>query len=294
MEAFAALSYMGPDAKAAVPTLAAAVKKEEVSTCFLLASEALAHTDPAAAAEALSAVVANKERPAPRAWALTELGKLAPNGQEALPVLNEILHDPNEEPVLRVQAIAVLGRLKQPAEPLVAALCDYITANKSTVAVQALEVLSDLGPAAKPALPTLLKLLQDPSLPTTGKRWGPPHRIAVLRAVGSIGPEAAPAVPVLLANLNTDNYYIRTEVAFALAQIGASARETVAVRDAVSWTTLICLAALPQDNLSTPPLAQVIVRTWIPRDEKTPEAIQAAVLQVDPDSAPRWGATGGR
>jgi hypothetical protein len=112
--------------------------------------------------------------------------------------------------------------------------------------------------------------------------------------VGSIGPEAAPAVPVLLANLNTDNYYIRTEVAFALAQIGASARETVAVRDAVSWTTLICLAALPQDNLSTPPLAQVIVRTWIPRDEKTPEAIQAAVLQVDPDSAPRWGATGGR
>jgi HEAT repeat protein len=289
MEAFAALSYMGPDAKAAVPTLAAAVKKEEVSTCFLLASDALAHADPAAAAEALGAVVANKDKPAPRAWALTELGKLVPHGQEAVPVLNEILHDPNEDPVLRVQAIAVLAQLKQPPEPLVAALCDYLVAKKSAVGVQAVEVLSDMGPAAKPALPTLLKLLQDPSLPVTGKRWGPPHRVAVIRAVGSIGPEAGPAVPVLLANLKTTNFHIRNEVAFALAQIGGPAKETLAAKHADSWTTIAALAAHPQGNLATAPLVQVMVRTWIPSDGKSLEAVQAAVLRLDPDSEPPWG-----
>jgi HEAT repeat protein len=289
LEALATLSLLGPDAKAATPVLATALKKEENSTCFILASEALANVDHAAAGEALSAVLRNKQKPAPRAWALTELAKLAPDGQEALPALNEMLHDPNEDPVLRVQAIDALWRLKQPAEPLVSALCAFVTADKSSVGAQALEVLSEMGPAAKPALPTLLKLLQDPSVPLTGRRWGPPHRAAVIRTVGSIGPGASAAVPALLANLDNDNYFIRIEVGLALARIGPSGKQALEARDAVSCTSITLLAAHPPGSLAALPLIQSVIRTWVPREAQTQEAIREAVLRIDPDSAPQMG-----
>ena len=96
-------------------------------------------------------------------------------------------------------------------------------------------------------------------------------------------------MPRLLAFLKTSNYTIRLEVALALANMGPAVKETLAAREAVSWTTVTLLAAHPAGSLSTPPLVQIAVRTWIPREEQTWEAIWDAVLQVDPDVAPRIG-----
>jgi HEAT repeat protein len=186
----------------------------------------------------------------------------------------------------------MLWRLNEPAEPLLAVLVEVVTANRSPAGVQALEALGELGPAGKPALATLLKLLEDPSVPMTGRHWGPPHRAAVIHAVGSIGPEACAAVPALLAFLQTNNYVIRMEVAIALANMGPSAKETLAARDAATWTSITLLAAQPEGNLSTLPLVQIAVRTWIPREEQTLEAIREVVLRVDPDVTPKMG--GGR
>jgi HEAT repeat protein len=146
-----------------------------------------------------------------------------------------------------------------------------------------------MGPAAKPALPTLLKLLDDPSVPLTGRYWGPPHRAAVIHAVGAIGPEAGAAMPRLLAFLTIKNYAIRMEVAQALANMGPSVRESLAVRDAVSGTSITLLAAGSAGNLATLPLVQIAVRTWIPREEQSLETVRAAVLRVDPDGIPRFG-----
>jgi HEAT repeat protein len=288
-EALRVLTFLGPDAKAATPELSATMKEEDNGGRFMLASEALAHADPAAAAETLGAVLRDKTNDGRRAWALTELLKLSPKGQEALPALKEMVNNPEVDILLRVQAIRMLWRLHEPAEPLLQILKEVVTANRSPAGVQALEALGEMGSSAMPALPTLLELLKDPSIPLTGNYWGPPQRAAVIHAIGSIGPEARSAIPALLVFLTTNNYIIRMEVAIALANMGPSAEETLAARDAVSWASITLLAANPAGNLSTAPLVQIAVRTWIPREEKTVQAIREAVLQVDPDVAPRIG-----
>jgi HEAT repeat protein len=218
---------------------------------------------------------------------LTELLKIAPRGQEALPVLEEMWHNPKEELVLRVQAIRVLAHLKQPPDPLAAALVEVVSSPQNPAGVQALDALGEMGPDAKPALPALLKLLTDPTLPAVGRHWGPPHRAAVIRAVGNIGPEARAAVPALLAILQGQNYVLRTEVALALARVGPPAKEALAVRDAVFLTNLTLLAARSPANLTTLPLAQIAVRTWIPGELQDLDAIREALQRIDPDAAGR-------
>lgn len=288
-EALRVLSFLGPDAKDAVPILAVAVKDETISGRFMLASEALARADPSVAAETFSAVLQDKTNQGRRSWALTELLKLAPQGREAVPVLTELVNNPNEDVLLRVQAIRTLRRLNQPAQPLVEALIAVVTADKSPAGVQALEALSEIGPAAKPALPTLLQMLQDPSVPLGGHQWGPPHRAAVIRALGGIGPEASSAIPILLPFLQSNNYFVRVEVALALANMGPAAKEVVMVRTATSWTSVALLSAPPAGNYAALPLVQVVIRTWIPWEERNLEAVREAILRVDPDVAPRPG-----
>ena len=60
-------------------------------------------------------------------------------------------------------------------------LCTIADADKGTAGVQAVEALGDMGPAAKPAVPALVKLLQRPKLAVTGNRWGAPHQAAIVR-----------------------------------------------------------------------------------------------------------------
>jgi HEAT repeat protein len=275
---------MGPEAQAAIPVLASTIKKEKNSGRFLLASETLAKLDPTAAAKTLRSVLADPKDDTRRAWALTELLKLAPKGQEALPVLIQLAQDPDEDVRLRVQAIRVLWRMNQPIEPLIASLCEQLNAEAG---VQALEVLGEMGPAAKPAVPALVKLLEKPTLPLIGRRWGPAHRAAVIRTLGRIGPEACAALPALIASLNNDNYYVRTEVALALGQMGPPAKEALAAREAVWGTSVALLAARTPASLAVFPLINRMRRTWIPPDAQTPEAVRAAVLRIDPDAAAR-------
>src|SRR6266851_3829865 len=61
MEALNALSLMGPEAKGAKSMLQATLKTETNRTRFSLASDALAHVDPAAAAESMCAILRDKE-----------------------------------------------------------------------------------------------------------------------------------------------------------------------------------------------------------------------------------------
>jgi len=288
-EALRGLSLMGTEARAAMPVLAVTIKREKNSGRFLLASETLAKLDPAAAAHALAWVLSDKQDAGRRAWALTELAKLAPKGQEALPVLNDLVGERDEDVRLRVQAIQVLRRLNQPAEPLVSSLCDILNVGACPVGVQALEVLGEMGPDATPALPTLVKLLEQPTLPLVGRRWGPPHRAAVIRTLGAIGPGACAAVPLLIAALQHDNYFLRTEIALALAHMGPPAREALAARDAASWTSIALLGAQPPANSASLPLVERMKRSWIPVDVPTREAAHQAILQIDPRAAARAG-----
>jgi HEAT repeat protein len=290
-EAMLGLSLIGSEAEAATPVLTATIKKEMNSARFLVASEALAKANPVAAAETLSAVLRDKHAVG-RAWALAVLLKLAPGGRDTLPALREILQDPDEDPRLRVEAIHVLWRLKQPAEPLVAALCAILDAGKDDAGVQALEILAEMETAAKAAVPTLLKLLDKPTLATTGRAWGRPHRQAVIRTLGKIGPEANAAVPALIAILKSNND-LRKEVVAALAQMGPPAKQAVAdqlrtltAEEALRWTTITLLASERPANATAFALAGLEMKTWTSQASPALKAIREALRQFNSIAAP--------
>jgi HEAT repeat protein len=291
ISALTALALMGPEAKAAKPVLVAGLKTEKNRNCFLIASQALGNIDPSAAAEALSAVL-REERNGDyirQACAFAALLKLAPQGQEALPTLKEIFNDPKQDPLLLVQAIDVLWHMGQPAEPLVAKLCEMLAVDNSPVGVQALEVLQGMGPSAKSALPILLKVLDRPNLPLSGPRGGSPHRIAIIRTLGAIGPDARAAVPALFASLQSNNFLVRAEVAMALARMGSVGKNAVALRDAVSAATITLLAACCPGNIAIPGFVRIEKTTWIPQDLQSFVKIRVAVEKIDPGAAKRAG-----
>jgi HEAT repeat protein len=282
-EALLALSVMGPEAKAAAPTLETAIKREKESSKFLLASDTLARLDPATATPVLSAVLADKEdEGSRRSWALATLLKHAPETQAALPTLKHLVQDKDDSVQLRVQALLLLWRLKQPAAPLVSELCATASDPKGLAGVQSLEALGDMGPDAATAVPALLKLLEKPGLATVGTRWGPAHQGAV----------AAPAVPALLALLKSNKVQIHREVILALGGIGPSARAAVpalvailTTREAIIWASVTLLATRPPTALAILPLVEIAQKTWLPREDPVHAAIRDALARIQPQTA---------
>jgi HEAT repeat protein len=287
MDALLGLSLIGTDAKPAEPALAEAVMQEKQPSRFVLAGQTLGKLDPEAAADTLTKVLRDRSDASRQSWALSVLLDLAPECQAALPALAEIAHNPAEDARLRVAAVRVLWRLHQPAEPLVASLCDTLAAQDTPAGVQALEALGEMGPAAKPAVPALVKILARPSLPAVGLPYGPPHRMAVVGTLGKIGLPAEPAIPALIASLNSGDGNVRVEAALALSLVGPMARKQLAARDATWAASLVLLAATYPAHLAAPPVLEVFRRTWIPADLPSREKIRAAIAKIDPGARAR-------
>jgi HEAT repeat protein len=288
-EALVTLSLMGPEAKGARSVLETTLRQEKNPTRFMIASETLAQLDQADAVAVLDEVIQDPSDLGRRSWALQSLLKLGPEAKGALPALQQLFVDSQLDPVLRVQVIEVLWALKQPPEPLAAALVALATAPKSSVGVEALTVLEKIGPAAKSAVPALLELFSRPNLKLEGARWGPPHRNAVITALGSIGSGARAAVPALMASLKSGMpIAVRVEIAAALAQIGA--KDSLNARDAAAWTSITLLAGRAPADLATFPLVRILQTTWVPRDLVSRGGIRQAIQDVDPRPGPRGNA----
>jgi HEAT repeat protein len=294
-QALNALALMGAEAKAAKPMLEATLKTDANRTRFFLASEALTNIDAAAAAEAMCAILRDSQEPMNRKIdALAALHRMAPQGQEAVPTLNDIWRDPKQDPELRVEAIDVLWHMKQPPEPLIPALREMVSAKDTPVGVQALLVLGGMGPVAKSVVPTLLKVLDRPDLPLTGRRFGPPNHWIIYQTIGLIGPDASAAIPKLLGFFQGENYFkhsryganhsLRVQVALALANMGPAAQQALLTRDAVWATSLTLLAPSPPGNVLVGPLAEIEKRTWVPGDRKTTIEVLRALYLMDPDA----------
>jgi HEAT repeat protein len=221
---------VGKEAKAAEPVLTSTIQKEDHITRFLVASRALAEIDRPAAVELLSGIIKDKSVPARRAWSFTVLLELVPDCEGAIPVANELFHQPQEDPRLRVQAMKLLWRLNQPIDPLVAGLLEIAKDEKNPAGNQALNVIGEMGPAAKSGIPDLLKMLDSKTLAISGQYWGPPNRWNVCRTLGLIGPDAKAAVPVLIAMLKNDKYRsIFRHLATALPNLGPTAKQGVPI-----------------------------------------------------------------
>jgi HEAT repeat protein len=223
-QAMLALFYIGADAKPAAHALAEIMQEEQNSVMFLSASASLAKADPELECQTLAAVLRDKNNPERRAWALAVLLESAAACQDILPVVQDMVKDPDVG--VRIDAIRVCGRMHHPPEPLVAELCTILDSPQlETVGVQGVEALGEFGAAAKPAVPFLIKVLTDPSTRSSGRNFGPPHLPGVIIALGRVGPAAVASVPALEGLLaKTKDAETRRHLHEALSRISAPAR----------------------------------------------------------------------
>ena len=246
-DAIAALVKMGSAAVPAVPALAkvlddadAEVRRGAIELLGSLRSAA------APAAPALAKRLADDE-PKLRYRAAQALGKIGPGAAPAVDALAKALKDSN--PIVRTcsaEALAAIGANAKSAGPaLVGALKDDVPNARLAVAIACVKVgspapavavlaeflnggsprvgaaqaLAEIGPAAKPAVPALVKAL---------KARNEKVREHSALALGAIGPTAAAeAVGPLAAALTDEQIDVRVAAAKALARMGPKAADVI-------------------------------------------------------------------
>ena len=210
VDAVEAIGAMGPDAKAAVPPLLLALKRDESEEVRAAAAEALGKIGPAAepAARGLAAVLKEDKSELVRGQAVLALGKI---GKASVPYLIELLDDPDAE-VRRdaAEAVEVVGPdARDAVKPLIPLLKDA----NGGVRIAAFGALGKIGPDAADALPRLAEFLRDP-----------PYRNEAAAAMIGLGKAS---VPTFAAGVGDKDLALRRLSAFALGRIGPDARAGV-------------------------------------------------------------------
>ncbi|HTU93994.1 MAG TPA: HEAT repeat domain-containing protein [Gemmataceae bacterium] len=236
-----ALAKIGPDARAAVPALIAALKpgkgnvqqelmrlnarlalarigtpavpaliealKDKREGVALLAGEALGWVlpPPKQAVPALCAAVKNDRAHA--AVYAHALGLLGPPARSAAPELTELLTDAAS----RAEAAVALVRIDpQQADKAVPPLIKDLEAEDEKQRQAAVLALARLGPAAQPTVDALTALLRD--------------RLLMKIEIEALGEVWAQAIPGLVGLLKSPHAEVRQRAVLALGQIGPAAR----------------------------------------------------------------------
>ena len=202
-----ALGAIGPEAKAAVPALAQALKDKDCDV-RLYAAVALGKIGSEAGVAVPALIEALKDEDlCVRMGAEKALGEIGPT---AMPALIEALKD--EDLGVRTGAEKALGGIGPAAVP---ALIEALKEEDLDVRCSAAQALGEIGAQATVAVCDLIEALRDENLPI---RW----RAAA--ALGKIGPGAKAAVPALIEGLRDKEFTVRWVAAQALGEIGAEAR----------------------------------------------------------------------
>ncbi|MBA4064045.1 MAG: hypothetical protein C0501_10100 [Isosphaera sp.] len=219
--AAAALGFGGGAGMASVPVLKSALADRAFPVRFAAARSLVGMGHGAVAVPAL---VEGLKKPAVRQDAILELSGLGPAAVAAAPALRGLLADKNEAFALEA-ALALVRVAPADAAAAVPALTRGL-AVKTDRAGRAARALADLGPAARAAVPDLVR-----AFGAAGASAG--VRIAAAEAAARLDPaQATPATEVIVA-LMTDKKQAkgmaRAEAAAALGRIGPGARAAVPV-----------------------------------------------------------------
>jgi HEAT repeat protein len=150
-----ALAEIGPQAKEAVPALVACLKNRQ-GNIHVYSARALARIDPGCSLAIDTLIQDLKDERSPgHGPAAQTLGDFGPAAKKAIPVLAEKL---KEKTGLRVVVASALWRIGYEAHPIVQALVETIETGDSPSGVEALNVLDEMGPKAKEAVPALVDL----------------------------------------------------------------------------------------------------------------------------------------
>jgi HEAT repeat protein len=130
---------------------------------------------------------------------------------KSIPIFIKALSSQDE--VMRMSAIASLGKIGSDAAPAIPALTKLLDSESEDVRIITVDTFGKIGKAAVPAL---VKALDD------RKSWE--IRYIAADALGRIGKSGAKeAVPTLIETLKDEDLYVRTEAADSLAKIGKDA-----------------------------------------------------------------------
>jgi len=266
-----ALADLGPRARAALPALLAALSDKD-GDARANAADAVGRMAPGSPASpdavaALADLLKDGQPERVRHAAVGALLRFGPHAHAAIPALREGLSVTGVERFwhrTNVDAVALLARFDPPPVEL---LADAAADRRSTYEARlaALQQLAALGPRARAALPTLLRMHKEPPLPDD--RGADSRRVELAWALLDIDPEGAPAVvaPVLLEQVKVlsgkgRGFEHRTELfnsISALGRCGAAARP--------SLPTL--LAAIdPEDTFDAPHSVSLLTRLLTPKD----------------------------
>jgi HEAT repeat protein len=211
-----ALGKLGPAAGAAVAALREALHDRRDEVCRD-AAEALGKIGPPAAPAVPGLVLLLKSKGyGVKGSALEGLGSLGAAAEPALPAVIDRLHH-DEDAGVRWRAAWTLGNLGPVASSAVPALVRALQDRDGGVREWATRALGLVGPAARAAVGPLLGAIQDTLRGV---------RACAAVVLGKLGAEAA--VPALVAMLGEEEWWLRRDVADALARIGTAARGAVA------------------------------------------------------------------
>jgi HEAT repeat protein len=170
--AIAALSSIGPQGSAAVPGLIQRVTdpSPEVRAAAILALRYMG-PDKARAVPVLIQSLQDRTLARPDGDTLTPiqdlaaqvLGKIGPPARPALPCLSALLTETNAS--TRHQAILALWRIDHDTNLVELAVRETAVAHEDSTRKRFLEVLGEMGPAARPAVPVILSLITNAPSP---------------------------------------------------------------------------------------------------------------------------------
>jgi HEAT repeat protein len=302
-----ALADLGPKAAAALPQLVAALESKDAELRWRSA-RALGVIDDPRAAAALRKHVADADA-AVRAQAIFSLGRLEVKDNATVQAIAARLTD--EDANVRRACVRALQMIKpdravmtplvvkvlEDSDPAVIMPALHTIAEAGAEVVPALTaalghkearywaclVLSEIGPAAKDAVPELTKVLADER---------PEVRLQAAIALGEIGPAAKVAVPALVKALDDQFEGVRHGAVFSLGRIGdPSASEAVASLEKSDnpfqdTLTLWTLARLnPGDKERMKAAVEQLVGNLGGDNRDVAHMSARAIVELDPDPA---------
>jgi HEAT repeat protein len=241
--ALSALSKMGPDARAALPTLKEALQDRH-TPCRLFAAIALSEMgeDAKAVIPDISRTLTDNDQGV-RNQAAQALANL---GDEALPALRIMVED--EDWAVRLGALQALAFHGPDAQALAPDMARLLTDDVPDVRAGAALALAALGPAAKEAVPQLLDALKDdrypvqmaayqalawvhandaPGLLNLYRKINAQHHWATPYHLKQFGPNPTDAVKPLIKQLEAKEPGQRLAAALALGRIGPPAKNAI-------------------------------------------------------------------
>ena len=153
-----------------------------------------------------------------------------PDLEEPFKPIAELVADVTSQDMKRKQtdtfasfyAIQNLSRMGPAAKTAVPELVKALDTDDKRKAVFVAWAIGAVGPHAKDAVPALIRALEKPFAVKNSKWQFNPHGF-VAWALGRIGPDAKAAVPALAKALHGEDLWARRPAAWALAQMGADA-----------------------------------------------------------------------